>query len=720
MAFRSAFLAASLLLGGVQSLSIEGMLAAPRRSTANVNPSGELALFTSSVYNWTTHKSSTTWQVLDVASGNVTKAPFGSAVSEFVWVGATNTSILYINSTNDEVPGGVTLYTADLGQKNFTATLVASLHAPFSGLKAAKTESGINFVVNALAYWNNGTAYNEELVTTPFSTGQIYDNNYVRHWDTYVSQQRYAVFSGVLTASYGGYTLAGEPKNLLFGIEDFVTKPETPVQPFGDFGDYDLSPDGKKVAFLTKAPELPKANYTASYIYTVPHDGSSAPVAVNGPGSKAPQTAQGASESPRWSPDSTRLAYAQQDNIIYESDRFKLYVATIEGNSTTVKSVAEDWDSSPGGITWSADGSNLWVTSEIHASNRLFVIPADAPASYKPANITGPQTSLSDFTVLLSGHALVSASASWTSRIFYIVSPTTTSETKILFDAQTVDPELTTVSQSRSSSIWYGPNENGDLIQAFVYYPLNFTTEKKWPVIFEIHGGPQSSQGDTWSVRWNMQLWAEQGFVVVVPQFTGTPGYGQNFTDKITNNWGGTPYRDIELLFEHLEKNVSYIDTDRAVAGGASFGGFMTNWIQGHALGRKFKALVTHDGKVNQYGAYATDEIYFIQHDQNGNLWENRENYGLWDPLSHAKNFSTPHFIAHNDLDYRVVQSEGLSLFNILQTKGVPSRFLHFKDENHWTSNRENSLLWHRYIFNWLKYWVAIDEELIQEGVIKQ
>jgi Tol biopolymer transport system component len=452
-------------------------------------------------------------------------------------------------------------------------TRVASLNAPFQGLKAVKTESGsINFVANALAYWNNGSAYNEELAAVPSSSGQIYDANYIRHWDTYLTQQRYAVFGGSLTLASDGYSLEGEMKNLLWGIKDFVTKPETPVQPFGDAGDYDISPDGGKVAFLTKAPELPKANYTASYIYIVPHDGSTAPVAVNGPGSSAPETAQGASASPRWSPDSTKLAYTQQDGISYESDRFKLYVASIDSNSTSVAAVAEDWDSSPSGLLWSLDGANLWVTSELHASTRLFVVPHDADASFAPTNITGPNTTLADFGLLPSGEALISAASSWTSRLIYTQGPNTT--TRTLFSAHLVDPELSTVSPSRVSNFWYIGGD-GDMIQTFVYYPTNFSAEEKYPLIMIVHGGPQSSQGDNWSTRWNLQLWAEQGFVVVVPQFTGTPSYGQAFTDKITNNWGGTPYRDLEALFAYLETNVSYVDTDRAVAAGASFGAFM-------------------------------------------------------------------------------------------------------------------------------------------------
>lgn len=455
------------------------------------------------------------------------------------------------------------------------STLVASLNAPFQGLKAVKTPSGsINFVVNSLAYWNNGSAYNPDLASTPLSSGQLYDANYIRHWDTYITEERYAVFSGVLTAgNASAYSFDGEVKNLLAGIDNFVTKPETPVQPFGDAGDYDLSPDGSKVAFLTKAPELPKANYTASYIYVVPHDGSSSPVAVNGPGSSAPETAQGASEAPRWSPDGKKLAYAQQDGIYYESDRFKLYVATLEGNSTSITAVAEDWDSSPSGLSWGLDGEDLWVTSELHASVRLFVVPSDADASFTPANITGPNTTIADFALLPTGGALISAASSWTSRIFYTTGPNSTANT--LFSAHTVDPELANASPSRVSSIWYLGGDKTDLIQSFVYYPPDFDASQKYPVVVIIHGGPQSSQGDNWSTRWNLQLWADQGFVVFVPQFTGTPSYGQEFVDKIHNNWGGTPYRDIDALFSYLETNVSYADTDRAVAAGASFGAFM-------------------------------------------------------------------------------------------------------------------------------------------------
>ncbi|KAJ4364055.1 Dipeptidyl-peptidase 5 [Neocucurbitaria cava] len=686
MALKTVVVAVGLLLGSAQAITVEGMLAAPRRSTGILSPNGDRALFSETKFNWTSEKSTTSWYFLNTATGNTTKAPFGSAVSEVVWVGDTEDSILYLNSTNAEIPGGVTLYTVDLGSDSFEPKLVASLHAPISGLKAVKTKpGGINFVGNALAY---------------------------------ITAERYAVFSGVLNGGNGSYTYGGELKNLLLGINYTVTRPESPVQgSSSDPGDYDLSPDGKLVAFRSKAPELPKANYTASYIYIVPHDGSETAVQVNGPGTTAPETAKGASGYPTWSHDSTKLAFGQQDGVYYESDRFKLYVADVDGLNAKVRPVAEEWDSSPSGLQWSPDDADLWVTSELHAATCLWLVPADAAADFKPVNFTGPDTVLSDFNILPDGSAFVSAASSWSSRIFYNQYPG--QDKKILFTANEIDPELEGLKPDSVSNFWV-TNDDGDNIQTFVFYPTDFDPSKKYPLAFIIHGGPQSTQGDNWSVRWNLRLWADQGFVVTATQFTGSPSYSQAFTDKIQANWGGTPYTDLVKVFEHLRENIDYIDTDRAIAAGASFGCYMTNWIQGHDLGREFKALVCHDGKINQVGSYATDELWFIQRDNNGTVWNDRANYEQWDPLAHFKNASTPQFIIHNDLDYRVVQAEGLQTFNILQSLGVPSRFLHFPDEGHWVTNRQNSLLWHKSIFNWIRYWVGLDEELMTEGVITQ
>lgn len=371
----------------------------------------------------------------------------------------------------------------------------------------------------------------------------------------------------------GTYTYGGELKNLLNGMKHTVTRPESPVQgSSSDPGDYDLSPDGSMVAFRSKAPELPKANYTASYIYIVPHNGSKVAVQVNGPGTSAPKAAKGASGYPKWSNDGKKLAYGQQDGIDYESDRYKLYVADIDGLKSRVRSVAENWDSTPSGLAWSPNDTDLWVKSELHAAVRLWIVPQNAKADFKPTNVTGPDTVLSDFGVLPDGSAFVSAASSWSSRIFYKQYPG--KDKKILFTANEVDPELKGLKPNSVSNFWI-TNDDGDKIQTFVFYPTDFDPKKKYPLAFIIHGGPQSTQGDNWSTRWNLRLWAEQGFVVTATQFTGSPSYSQKFTDKIQNNWGGTPYTDLVKVFEHMRDNIDYIDTNRAIAAGASFGCYM-------------------------------------------------------------------------------------------------------------------------------------------------
>jgi Tol biopolymer transport system component len=332
------------------------------------------------------------------------------------------------------------------------------------------TESGdIHFVVNALAYQNNGSAYNPDLVATPASSARLYDSVYIRHWDFYIAPERYAVFSGTIKASTNGtgYSFDGTTHNLLWGIEAPVTLPETPVQPFGDLGDYDLSPDGSQVVFLTKAPELAKANYTASYLYLVPHDGSSVAEKINGPGSSAPEAAQGASGAPVWSPDGCKIAYFQQDGVYYESDLSKLYIADVSSGaaSASITQLIPKFDYSVASITWSADGESLYLVAGYQGSNRLFIVPVDAEDDFVPKPLTD-NTSLSTFSILPDGSALVSASAVWSSRNFYIVTPE--GETTKLYFANEEDPLLAGLGPDDFDTFWYN-GTLGDLVSSPVH-----------------------------------------------------------------------------------------------------------------------------------------------------------------------------------------------------------------------------------------------------------
>ncbi|KIW65324.1 hypothetical protein PV04_07594 [Phialophora macrospora] len=686
------------------AITPEQMLAAPRRSELSPNPSGELGIYSATSYSWETSETETVWHLVNLTNGRISTLYNGSEISEIAWVGPNDTSILYINGTNEEDNGGVSLYAGDVTAIE-EAYLVASLPAPYSGLKAVVTPSGnVNFLLNSLAY-PNGTAYNEAFAEEPRSSARIYDSIYVRHWDTWLTERKYAVFAGTL-AGGNRYSLRGNLRNLVTNITN-VTRAECPVQPFGGSGDYDISPDGSSVIFLTKNIDLPLSNYTSSQIWLVPHNGSRAAVPVNAfSGASTPPNARGASAGPTFSPDGTKIAYLQMDGISYESDKNKIYVANANPSNFNITVLAENWDTTPDQLKWAPDGSSLFVAGPDLGNERLFQVPLTASASFKPTNITNAGV-VASFYVLPNGNLLVSDSKIWSSRDFYIVGPRGRLITSIL-RANEVDPELAGLGPHDVSEFY--TDGSNTRVQSWIIYPTGFNASRTYPLAFIVHGGPQGGHYNSWSTRWNFKVWADQGYVVVAPNPTGSTGWGMAFQDAIQDNWGSYPYEDLVAVWDHVNSTFDYIDTENGIEAGASYGGYMTNFIQGHDLGRRFKALVTHDGMTNTQGSYSTEELWFTQHDFNGTLWTNRVNYDEFNPLNYISEWATPHFVVHNELDYRLPIAEGLMLFNILQVRGVPSRFLSFPDENHWVLNRENSLVWHREIFAWINHYSGIGE----------
>lgn len=289
--------------------------------------------------------------------------------------------------------------------------------------------------------YSNGTAYNAELAPKPLSTAPIYDSIYVRHWDTWRTTTFNAVFSGTLKMTHGRraesrYTFSGSLNNLVASFKNL----ESPYPPFGGSSDYAISPDGQWVAFKSKAPELPRVNYTASYIYLVPHDGSKGPVAINGPDSPGtPDGVKGDSSSPAFSPDSKRIAYFQMKDIAYESDRRTTYVYTI-GSKNTIAALAKNWDRSPGALKWTPDSNSLIPNPDDQARTRLVVLPADAGDDLVARNFTNGG-SLNSFHHLPSGEYLVSGSSTYSSLVVY-TADTENGMTSLLFSANELDPGL--------------------------------------------------------------------------------------------------------------------------------------------------------------------------------------------------------------------------------------------------------------------------------------
>jgi len=245
---------------------------------------------------------------------------------------------------------------------------------------------------------------------------------------------------------------------------------------------------------------------------------------------------------------------------------------------------------------------------------------------------------------------------------------------------------------------------NDEEVQGFMVKPPRFDPNKEYPLKFLIHGGPQGAWGNSWTYRWNAELFAANGYVVVMINFHGSTGYGQKFTDSISGDWGGKPYVDLIKGLHYVEKAYPFIDKNREAALGASYGGYMANWLLGHT--NRFKCIVSHDGMFNADSAYGTtEEIWFMNWEFKGPPWKQRELYRKWSPHAYAANFKTPTLVVHGQNDYRIDVSQGFDFFTTLQILKVPSKMLYFPDEGHWVIKPQNSRLWYKTVNDWVDQW---------------
>ncbi|KAH7060829.1 dipeptidyl-peptidase-like protein V precursor [Macrophomina phaseolina] len=676
----------------------EVLISAPRRSAGVPNSDGSKVLYTVSTYSFADHSSSAELRVLDVASGESTLVTDGDA-SEPTWLDGGDILVLSsgANGTTDVLVGPYD----DFANSNYTA---GNIDGSASGVKVSALGDGkYAFVITALAK-PDGTIYNSEKAATATSTGRYYEAIFVRHWDSYITPNRNALWYGTLAKDGEQYSLS-PLVNALKG-----TKLESPVPPFGGTDNFDVSSSG--IAFVAKDPELNPAIYTKINVYIVPlstftESAPPAPIQVETTGF------EGQSTSPVFSPDGKSLAFLRMREIQYESDKLQLFVVPdVSKPASTINALSTpdnkgSWDRSPSAVTWSTDGKTLYLTAENIGRVSLYSYPtptSNSSSSDEPTLIFN-DGGVSDAHALENGDIFISGSNLIDNSVYFTLTP---GEEPVQVSSNSKNGALFGISRSQVSEIWFPGAANGTKIHAWVIVPSNFSSNTTWPLAYLIHGGPQGAWEDSWSTRWNPLVFAEQGYVVVAPNPTGSTGYGKALTDAIQGEWGGLPYQDIVNGFTYIENNLKYVDTDRAVELGASYGGYMTNWIQGHDLGRKFKALVTHDGVFSMTAQLASEEIWFPEHDLEGKYWDNRQSWLEWDPSAHTDKWATPHLIIHNELDYRLTIAEGLAAFNVLQNRGVESAFLSFPDENHWVLKPENSLVWHTAVFDWINSRVGL------------
>jgi dipeptidyl aminopeptidase/acylaminoacyl peptidase len=492
-----------------------------------------------------------------------------------------------------------------------------------------------------------------------------------RHWTSFKEGKRTHVF--VVPAS------GGEARDLTTGDYD------APPFSLGGPTDYAFSPDSKELAFVRNTDKVEAAS-TNSDVFIVPVTGGE-PKRLTG-------SNQGADASPVYSPDGRYLAYRSQATATFESDRFRLMLYDRQAGQS--RSISESLDSSVDGFTFSPDSKKIYFVAAERGREPIYSIGVNGGAMTKLVS----EGFNDDVHVTTDGSTFVFSRSTGARPTEIYRSKADGSGVAQL--TQTNDAFMNEFKlQPLEEVTWTGGADAK--VSGFILKPVNFSPAKKWPLLLLIHGGPQGAWDDAWSYRWNPQVFAAAGYVVFMPNPRGSTGYGQKFVNEISGDWGGKAFADIMNGVAHA-LSLGYVDKENMGAAGASYGGYMVDWIEGHNTDPRFqfKALASHAGVYNLTSMYgATEELWFPEWEFKGNPWDNPELYTKWSPHLYAKNFKTPMLVSHGELDYRVPVGEGLQLFTTLQRRGVESKLLYFPDEGHWILKPQNSTLWYNTVLDW-------------------
>ena len=550
----------------------------------------------------------------------------------------------------------------------------------------------------------------------------IFERLLYRHWNAYREGKRSHIFvipivdEAVLQKDNAGafhadvHPLPGATRARDLTPGDY----DAPVFSLGGQDDYAFSPDGKEVCYASNHDKNPAAS-TNNDLWIVPVTGGEAKnITADNPASDS---------SPLYSPDGRYIAYRAQQRPGYESDRFRLML--YDRKTGEKKNLTDSLDAWVGGFTWSGSEA-IYFSAEQNGQSSIYMVGASG--GLPPALILKSH----------SGEMMPALTAEEKQTMNSVpnlwgyaddLMPTPDGE-RLLFTCMTIrnpieictarplsaasgherhalthlnDAVLSQVAMSLLERFEFA-GAHGDKVEGFLVKPPNFDASKKYPVKFLIHGGPQGAWGDDWSFRWNPELFAANGYVVIMINFHGSTGYGQKFIDAINGDWGGAPFEDLMKGLDYAEQHYAFIDKTRECALGASYGGYMANWILGHT--DRFKCIVSHDGMFNAESAWgSTEELWFNDWEFKGTPYDNRALYQKFSPHQYAKNFKTPTLVIHGQRDYRLDVSEGFQLFTTLQMEGVPSKMLYFPDEGHWVLKPQNSQLWYKTVNDWVDQW---------------
>jgi dipeptidyl aminopeptidase/acylaminoacyl peptidase len=494
-----------------------------------------------------------------------------------------------------------------------------------------------------------------------------------RHWNHWSDGKRSHIF--VMPADG-----SAEPRDL-----NASANYDVPPDQRGGPEDVNFSPDSKEICF-TAVTDKVEATSTNGDLFLVPETGGEAKRITNNPGFDG---------NPVYSPDGRYIAYHAQLTPGYEADRWR--VMLYDRQTGKSENLSEGFDRSASELAWSADSKTIYFTAENETLQPVYAMAARAGAEPKKIIAEGFNTGLS-----ISGDgktlAFERSSLTYPAELF-TASSDGTGGRQITHHNEAI---LAKAEMNAPETFWFEGAES-TRVQAMLIRPPHFDGGKKYPLLVLLHGGPQTMGSNAWGYRWNAQVFSAAGYVTLMINRRGSTGYGQKFTDEITNDWGGKPYVDVMKGIDFALAKYKFIDGSRMAAAGGSYGGYMANWIATHT--GRFKAIISHAGIFDKVSMYATEELWFEEHDMQGTPWSNPESYRKWAPETYAAElgkFKTPTLVVCGERDYRVPYTQSLEFFSALQRQGVASKLVVFPDEGHWVLMPQNSQFWYKTFLDWL------------------
>lgn len=663
---------------GKQDLKLTSDLMTPevlwafgRVSDPQASPDGKSVMYGVSYYSIEQNKGNRDLYLFDLETNKVNQIT-QTAKSEFnaLWR-PDGKKIGYLSSES----GSVQLW--EMNPDGSEKIRISDIEGGITGFKYAPDQSKIVFTKEVPLVNKFESLYKD----LPLATGRVLDDLMYRHWDEWVD-----TYSHVFVADYDG-------KQLLNEVDILKGEPyQAPLKPFGGMEQVSFTPDSKAVAYtckkLTGKMESLSTN-SDIYLYDLTTKKTT----------NLTEGMMGFDVAPSFSPDGNFMAWESMERDGYESDKNRLYLLNL---ATGEKIYAtEKFDQNAGDLTWTPDSKNLFFTSDWHGAYQIY--------QYKLKNQKIDQITegLQDYHALaLAGKLLITTkqTMSFPSELFS-VDPKNGTATQLTFTNQNLMEQL---AMGKTEERWIKTHDGEDM-QVFVIYPPHFDPNKKYPALLYCKGGPQGPLSQSFHYRWNYQIMAANGYIIVAPARRGVSGFGQAWQDQISGDYHGKSMQDYLTSIDEMAKE-PFVDKERLGAVGASAGGYAVYYLAGNHDGR-FKAFVAHDGIFNEEAQYLeTEEMWFENWDKGGPFWE-KDNKVAQEVYAHSPHkyvdkWDTPILVIHGEKDYRVVFTQGMTAFNAAILKDVPAEFLYFPDENHWVLQPQNAILWQRTFFSWLDKWL--------------